>query len=64
MWTNLLHAIRNDGLEAHICDVRALLRLARGRRVTPLLCEVAGDASAPEPVRTLALELIVRDLSD
>ncbi|HQR79405.1 MAG TPA: hypothetical protein PLT68_04215 [Actinomycetota bacterium] len=61
-WAQLMPAVREEGLEAHWAEVRALLQVARSRRVAPLLCDVASDASAPDQVRARALDLIIRDL--
>jgi hypothetical protein len=60
---HLVLAVSKDGIAAHSAEVRALLSLARSRRVAALLCDVLADATAPEPVRARALSLIARDLS-
>lgn len=60
----LLRAVTRDGFEVHADEVRSLLSTARGRGIAPLLCDVVGDDSVADPVRTRALSLIVRDLTD
>jgi hypothetical protein len=60
---HLLFAVSSDGLAAHTAEVNQVLAVARTRHVAPLLCDVLGDRSTPEPVRARALGLIVRDLA-
>ena len=53
-------SIDSRGLETNLPQVRALVRTARGLGVAPVLCQVALDPSAPEPVRSRAAGYLIR----
>lgn len=52
--------IDDQGLTPHLAQVRALVRTARGLGISPVLCQVALDPSAPEPVRERAVARLIR----
>lgn len=58
----LLEAVSVDGFDVHSAEVREVLATARRRRIAILLCNVVGDDSTPDTVRSRALRLILRDL--
>jgi hypothetical protein len=57
---DLGRAIDEQGLCAHLPQVRALVRCARGLGLSPVLCQVALDWSAPEAVRERAVARLIR----
>ena len=52
--------IDDKGLTPHLTQVRTLVRTARGLGISPVLCQVALDPSAPEPVRERAVARLIR----
>lgn len=57
---DLGRAIDEHGLAAQLAQVRALVRSARGLGISPVLCQVALDPSAPEAVRERAVARLIR----
>ena len=57
---DLGQAIHGDGVAAHLLEVRSLVRAARGLGISPVMCQVALDASAPLPVRERAVARLIR----
>ena len=55
--------IDEQGLTPHLTKVRALVRTARGLGISPVLCQVVLDPSAPEPVRERAVARLIRRVS-
>jgi hypothetical protein len=55
--------IDDQGLNPHLSQVRELVRTARGLGISPVLCQVALDPSAPEPVRERAVARLIRRVS-
>lgn len=56
-------AVDEHGLAPHLTQVRALVRSARGLGISPVLCQVALDPSAPEAVRERAIARLIRRLA-
>jgi hypothetical protein len=56
-------AVDENGLAPHLSGVRVLVRAARGLGVSPVLCQVALDPSAPEAVRERAVARLIRRVS-
>jgi hypothetical protein len=60
---DLGRTIDEHGLDAHLTQVRALVRSARGLGISPVLCQVALDPSAPGAVRERAVARLIRRMA-
>jgi hypothetical protein len=60
---DLGRAIHEHGPEAHLTQVRALVRSARGLGISPVLCQVALAPSAPDAVRERAVARLIRRMA-
>lgn len=61
--TSLGEAIAEHGIRSVHPRVLRVVRIARGFGISPVLCQVAVDESAPEPVRERAAAGLIRRLS-
>ncbi len=57
---DLGYRIDRDGLDAHLAAVRTLVRTARGLGISPVLCQVSLDPTAPDVVRERAVARLIR----
>ncbi len=60
---NVAESIVIDGFDSFDADLAELLAEARRSNVNPVFVDVAGDRSAPTPVRERALGHVVIELS-